>query len=139
MADIGNGTTIVFNTASDDDFLAELLTVTGPSQSRASIATSNMATTSDMTFMPDDLVDNGTIAITYAYDSNDVLTKDAPISEGAQTITITEPIPEGLTGGATLAFSGFVTDVDIERALGEKMIGSATIKISGAITRVDAT
>ncbi len=64
MADSGFGTTITFSSG----FFAEILSVDGPDLSRDPIETTHMGTTNgNKTFIPSDLIDNGTLSVEIAY------------------------------------------------------------------------
>lgn len=121
-ADSGFGTTITFSTG----YFAEIISVDGPDLSRESIDTTHMGTTSGlMTFIPSDLIDNGTLSVEMAY----VPGTAPPISSAAETVTVTYP------GGTTAAFSGFMTSFSPSIPIDDRMTASAEIKVSGAITR----
>lgn len=132
VSDIGTGTLMTFGTSS---FSARIESVDGPSMHRDAIETTHMATTSNKTFMPGDLVDRGEINITFHHDAS--LTP--PIASAAETVTITWPIPSGLTNGATWAASCFMTDYSPTSEIEGLMTAKATLKVSGAITIVAAS
>lgn len=132
MPDVGTGTTIAFGTSS---WSANILGITGDGASRPAIDTSHMGTSADRTFMPGDLTDNGSVGLEFQFDPDE----DPPISAAAETITITFPIPSGLTSGATAVFTGFMTDWSFGVPLEELMTGSATLKVSGNIVWTDAS
>lgn len=122
MADSGFGTTITFSSG----YFAEIISVDGPDLSRESIDTTHMGTTSGlMTFIPSDLVDNGSLSVEMAY----VAATAPPISSAAETVTITYP------DSSTCAFSGFLTSFSPSIPIDDRMTASAEIKVSGAITR----
>lgn len=121
-ADSGFGTTITFSTG----YFAEIISVDGPDLSRESIDTTHMATTSGlMTFIPSDLIDNGTLSVEMAYLPGTA----PPISSAAETVTVTYP------DSSTAAFSGFLTSFSPSIPIDDRMTASAEIKVSGAITR----
>ena len=132
MPDVGTGTSITFGTSG---FSAALISVDGPSSSREAVETSTMATTNSHTFMPADLVDRGEVSLTFEFDPD----LEPPIDQAAETITITWPIPSGLSNGATWVFSGFMTDYNPGASIDERMEASGTLKISGDITVTAAT
>jgi len=121
-ADSGFGTTITFSTG----YFAEIISVDGPDLSRESIDTTHMGTTSGlMTFIPSDLIDNGTLSVEMAY----IPGTAPPISSAAETVTVTYP------DSSTAAFSGFLTSFSPSIPIDDRMTASAEIKVSGAITR----
>ena len=122
--DIGTGTTVTFGTSG---FTADILNVNWDGITRESIETSHMGTTSDKTFMPADLVDNGTIVLEIAF----VATLSPPIitNGAAETVTI------AFAGSAThWSASAFQTEFSIGAPLEDKMTGSLTLKVTGGIT-----
>lgn len=132
ISDVATGLTIVFGTTG---FAARIVSVDGPGASRPSIDTTHMATSANRTFMPGDLVDQGEVTITVHHDPS--LTR--PIATAAETVTITHPIPAGLTVAATWAFSAFCTGYSPSFAIDELMQAQLTLKISGAVTITPAS
>lgn len=131
-ADVGTGTTITFGTSGSQ---GALLSISGPSASRPSIETTDMSTTTAHTFMPGDLVDHGEVTLTVEFDPD----IEPAITSGAETVTITWPIPSGLSNGATWQFSAFITGFEPSASIDERMEMSITLKISGDITYADAS
>ena len=122
MADSGFGTTITFSSG----FFAEILSVDGPDLSRDPIETTHMATTNgNKTFIPSDLIDNGTLSVEIAY----VPATAPPISSAAETGTVTMP------GGSTAAFSGFMVAFAPSFPIDDRMTASCDVKVTGEITR----
>jgi len=132
VTDEGTGVAIVFGTSG---FSARVVDVDGPSLHRDAIETTHISSTLNKIFMPADLVDRGEIGITFQFDAS--LTP--PIASAAETVTITWPIPSGLTNGATWAASCFMTDYSPSASIGEIMTAKGTLKISGAVTINAAT
>lgn len=132
MADVGTGTTIAFGTSG---FSAQILGVDADGIERAVINTSHMSTTGSHTKMPGDLKDEGEVVLDFAFDPN----SHPPITAAAETITITFPIPSGMTNGATLQGSGFISKWKWGSRLEEKMTGSATITWAGAVAKTNAS
>ena len=133
MADIGNGASITFGTSS---FTASYISVEPPEFTRESIETSHLGTTSYKTFMADDLVDPGEMTCTIQHDPDE----QPPFSGAAETITITYPLPSGMSTAATLAGTGFVTSYKPGSSLenGTLMEAEMTIKFSGTMTFTDS-
>lgn len=122
MADSGFGTTIAFSSG----FFAEILSVDGPDLSRDPIETTHMGTTNgNKTFIPSDLIDNGTLSVEIAY----VPATSIPINSAAETVTVTMP------GGSTVAGSGFMTNFSPSFPIDDRMTASCDVKLSGELTR----
>jgi len=123
--DIGTGSTVTFGTSS---FSADILSMDVSGITRESINTSHMGTSAAHTFMPTDLVDNGTLGLEIAWVAGlvpPILTNGA-----AETVTI------AFAGSAsTWSFSCFQTELGVVVPLEDKMTANCTFKISGAITR----
>jgi hypothetical protein len=49
-------------------------------------------------------------------------------------VTITWPVPAGLTNAATWVFSGFMTDFKPSSHIEQLMEATATLKVSGGVT-----
>jgi hypothetical protein len=122
--DIGTGTTITFGTSG---FSADLLSISHGGMAREAIQTSHMGTTSDHTFMPTDLVDNGEVTVEIAF----VATLTPPIltNAAAETITIAYA-----GSGTTWSFSAFQTGFEITAPLEDKMTATLTLKVTGGVT-----
>ena len=132
MADVGTGTSINFGTSG---FSAALISIDGPSRSRESVPTSHLGTSAYHTSIPADLVNGGEINCTFQHDPD----LSPPIDQAAETITITWPIPSGLSSGATWASSGYMTNYTPGAAVDELMEASATIVLTGSPTDNDAS
>ena len=122
--DIGTGSTVVFGTSG---FTADILGVNFSGVTREAINTSHMGTTSDHTFMPVDLVDNGTLELEIAW----LATLTPPIITNAAAETVTVAFAGSAT---TWSFSAFQTDLGVTVPLEDKMTATMTFKISGAIS-----
>jgi hypothetical protein len=122
--DIGTGSTVTFGTSG---FTADILGVNLSGVTREAINTSHMGTTSDHTFMPVDLVDNGTLELEIAW----LATLTPPIITNAAAETVTVAFAGSAT---TWSFSAFQTDLGVTVPLEDKMTATMTFKISGAIS-----
>lgn len=127
MARNGTGITIGFGTS---NFTAEIMSVNGSGITRPSIDTSHHGST-ERTFIPGDLVDNGTVDVEINFDPDE----QPPIDEAPETVTIT--FPTALDNGATLVGSAFVTDWEWGGPLEDKLTASFTLKWAGAVTWTD--
>ena len=132
--DIGTGIAIVFGTSG---FTAQVLDVGGPGFSREAIDTSHMGTAApgvnvlgNRTKMPVDLVDVGPLTLEVHFNPS----SKPPLHAVAETITITFPVPAGLTNPATWVFSGFVTKYDPKMPLENKMTATLEVAVNGGVT-----
>jgi len=120
-SDAGHASTIAFGTST---FTAALLSINGWELSRESIETTTMATTTWKTFLESDLVDPGTLTVTFEMDEASV----PPITAtAAETITIS-------WGGNTNTWtcSGFITGYSPSASGSEeRMTADMTIKLTG--------
>lgn len=130
--DIAVGITIDF---ADTGFTAQILDVTPPNPSRDSIETSHQGTTEAKRFIPADLYDSGEAGFDFHFDPD----TNPPIDQPPEIITMTFPIPDGLSNGATWVFTGFMTDYAPDAPLNDKMVGSATLKVDGVIAITPAS
>lgn len=137
--DVGTGTTIVFGTSG---FAAQVLDVTPPAPQREAFDAAHMGTAKpaagSMGNRPvvfSKLVDPGELSFELHFDPDDV----PPIHEVAETITVTFPIPAGLTNGATWVFSGGVVGYEPSVPMDGKMVATVRVKVSGPIARTAAS
>jgi len=127
MADTGNSATIAFGTSS---FVANIYSIGGTSQTREALEDSHLGTTNQKTYIPTDLYEPGEFEIEFEWDQS--FSVFPPIDGAPETITVTFPLKSGEGTAATLAGSGFITEVsgpDVEN--GSIMRGTATIKWDG--------
>lgn len=127
LVDIGTGSTIGFGTSS---FTAEITNIAIDGIVREALESSHMTTTAastnemgSKTFVAPDLSDPGSITIQGHYNPD----TDAPVDGPAETVTITT------ASGATLVFSGFMTEYSAVVDLEEVMTFTAVVKVSGVI------
>lgn len=125
MADIGTGITIGFS----GGFTAEILKISSSGVEVPVIDTSHHGTTGSRTKMVADLIDEGDIDVELQFDPDTL-----PPLKITQTVTITFPVPAGLTNGATLVGSGAITKRDWEVPHEDKMTGKYTMTWLGAVT-----
>ena len=132
-ADGAFGTTIVFGTTG---WTALITGVNQDGISRAELDTSHHGTTNGWkTFIPSDLKDAGVVSLEFHFNPDDA----PPIDQAAETITITFPVPSGLTNGATFACNGFMNNFTFGTPFEELLVGTSTLKLSGEPTWADAT
>lgn len=127
----GQGITVAFATSS---FTASLVFVGRTEQTRGALEDSHLglASGSEMTFVPADLIDAGEFVIRFLW--NQSFSTFPPITGAAESITITYPLKTGETTGATLAGTGFLTrsaGPDVEINATGVMQGEATVKWNG--------
>lgn len=133
MADEGHGGSITFGT-SGTTINARSIQRTG--LTREAIGTTHLGTSGGKTFQPGDTYDPGEVAVSFLWDPDTPM----PYTAVAETITLTYPVPSGLTNGATEAASGFIINHDGgNMETDTEMLASITIKLSGAITQADAS
>ena len=127
IQDVGTGTSITFGTSG---FSARVASIDGPGFSRTSVETTHLSTTGNRTHMPGDLVERGELTLSVHHDPS--LTP--PIRQAAETVTITFPVPSGLTNPATCVFTAMCIGYSASIAIDELMTASMTLKGSGAPT-----
>ncbi len=127
--DVGTGTTISFGTSG---FSAYILEVGGPGISREVVDTTHMGTTGGKTYRPGDLYDGGELSLSVAFDGS--ISPPMLAGEQPETITVTWPIPAGLSTGAIWSFSGFMSNYTPTSPIEDKMTASVTVKVTGSIT-----
>ena len=126
MPDVGTGTSAAFATSS---FTGSIMGITRSGVERPSIPTSHLGTTDDHTFMPGDLVDQGSYDFALQFDPDTT----PPIDGAAEVITITFPLPSGQSTPATAVFTGFVVSRGEEVPLEDLMTASFTVKVTGNV------
>lgn len=125
----GVGATIGFGTTTT--FLADLISLTLPEQSREALETTHLGTVTAKTFKPGKLKNVGTIGAEFDHDPEG----DELITGPVEQITITYPLLAGQSVGTKLVFSGFVTaEGGAEFRVDTLMRSKVTIQVSGDIT-----
>jgi hypothetical protein len=112
--------------ATTTSFLAQILAVDPPNESRVAIPSSHLGTTGRHTHIPGKLVEPGECRVTIHHDP----TLEPPIDLVPEVWTITYPN----SGATTKQFTGFFTNYEPTGELEGKMTARVTIKISGDIT-----
>ncbi len=127
MADVGFGATITFSTG----FCAEILSWNYDGLERAMIDSSHMTSTEGwMTFLASDLKNPGAVTVQLQFIPGAI----PPITGAFETVTLTHPIPTGLSNGATVACSGALQSIGSQVPHDGKMVATAVIKFSGKPT-----
>ena len=83
-----------------------------------------------MQFIPSDLRDPGNLEVDLIFNPNTTL----PITNAAETITVTFPVPIGGSTSATWACSGFATKIGMAAPMKDKMTLKLSIKFTGVPT-----
>ncbi len=138
-ADIGTGTHIAFGTSA---FAALVRSISHSGMNRAAIETTHLMTSpaaagtfGSKTFIPGDLCDPGELKLEIHFNPDNV-----PPLEGVQEqVTITFPIPLGLTNGATWVFTGFVTGFEYTAPLEGLMSATMTLKVASNVVQTAAS
>jgi len=123
----GTGTSVAFGTSS---FAANVTGIAIDGVERPAIPTSHLGTTTSATFIPGDIVDEGTVTLDIQYDPD----VEPPKKGAAETVTITFPLLGGGSTAASRAFSAFVTSFDAGVEIDGLINGSVTVKVSGNVT-----
>lgn len=142
--DSGMGATIVFGTSG---FTGNLLDIKFGGVKREAIATSHMGITApgsnkfgNKTFIASDLSDPGEVTFTVHLNTGQSgATAQPPIDKVAETITVTFPLATGGSTAATWAFTGFVTDFDVDVQMEDAIKATVKVKISGNVSITAAT
>jgi hypothetical protein len=122
----GHGATITFSSS----FFAWILDISPASMKREALETTNNATTTQRTFRPEQLCNNGELRVTIQFDA----AKTPPITSAAETVTITFPMAAGAATASNWAGSAFLTSFDPSAPMNGIMTATATLKWAGAIT-----
>jgi len=130
--DIGTGATIVF---ADSAFTGNIMSMEPFDAERPEVDTTHLATTIARTFIPADLIDWGSAVLTIQHDPD----VEPPMDQAAEIITITYALVSGQSVAATLAGTGFATNLTASIPLEELMESTLTIKWSGDLTWTDSS
>lgn len=104
MADTGNTAAIAFGTTTG--FTPAVLSIELPEETREALEDTDLATTGQKTYVPDDLREPGESPVTIYWDQS--ASTFPPISTAAETITVTFPLKAGEGTAATFAGTGFL-------------------------------
>lgn len=124
--DVGTGITIAFGTSG---FAPYILSLDGIGYARDVVETTHLGTTGGKEFRPGDLYDAGELTMTVAHDPS--ISPPMLAVQQAEVVTVTWPIPSGLTTGATWVCNGFMSNYQATGPLEDKMTASVTVKLSG--------
>lgn len=130
MPDIGHGCTVTFS-----GFVGVYQEIDGPGLERDAVETTHMTSTSGYREFIPGLIDAGEVTAPLNFDPN----TNPPIASAAGTLTITWPIPDGGSTGATWACSAFVTSYKPTAPVDDRMTCEITWKLTGVPTFTDST
>jgi len=99
-SDTGNGSTLVF---ADSGFVANYQRLGGIEQEVPEVPDSQLLTEDFETRRPGDLITPGDLEAELQYDAD-----NPPPLRTVELATLTYPVPEGLSNGATLAGTGWI-------------------------------
>lgn len=122
----GHGVAITFSSG----FMAWITDVSFSGMRREALETTNSATTSARTFIPEKLVNYGEMRVSLQLKTS----ADPPIEGAAESITITWPMETGGTTAPTWTGTGFMTAYEATAPINGIMTATATIKITGTLT-----
>ena len=133
------GATVAFGTTS---YSAKITDIDGAEPTRSAIDTSHLGLTAYdtgvsafRTFIPGGFIDGGELSLDLVWDMGD----EPPISQAAETITITFVGTSGGVADGSLAFSGFVTSYKYNGPMDDRWGGTVTVKVAGEPTWTDAS
>ncbi len=134
----GHGTTLTGGTAG---LIGNIISMSGPNQTRDSIDISTMDSTSKFREFIPGMIDAGEVTFEINYDGADAQTAndlDTALSQAAaETWTILFAGSEASYG--SWSCSGFVTALSFGNSFEDKITQSVTIKFTGVPTYTDAT
>lgn len=122
----GQGVAITFSSG----FMAWITDLSVSGIRREALETTNSATTTSRTFIPEKLVNYGELRVSLQLKTS----ADPPIEGAAETITITWPMETGGTTAPTWSGTGFMTSYEATAPINGIMTATATIKFTGLIT-----
>ena len=133
MTDVGTGATLAFGTSGWTGNIEDMSWGGIP---REEVPTSHLLTVGGKTFIVGKLYDPGDLTVEMQYDPDD----RPPFDQPTETITVTYPVPEGGSTGATHAAIGFIKNwTPPQLSVDGKMMSTFVIKFSGSITFTNST
>ena len=124
-ADTGNQATISFATTG---FTGRFHMIGSTEQEIADLEDSHLGTTDFKTYFPSDLAEPGEFEIEFEWQGDDT----PPALGTIETITVTHPVPPGMSNGAVHAGTGYVKKVAYpELRNGAIQVGKATVRWDG--------
>lgn len=136
----GSGATLTLGTSTWET-TALIISITPDAVTRAALETSVLSTTTARTFIPEDLLDNGTFEVEVLFhDFIVITTSTALIASAAETITITYPLVATQSTAALITGSGFCLEyTPPQAAVGELMKCKVKFKWAGTVTFTAST
>ena len=114
----GTGIIVKFGTVT----LGEVVDVGMPESETVAIDTSHHQTNKGKTYIPGDLVENGSLTVTLAY-----------LPGASLSIGQADPVQVTFPTGEIGTFDGFVQKLTPETPLEDKMVETVTFKVSGNV------
>lgn len=124
MADTGTGTTIAFGTSS---YGANITGMTIDGEEVPVLDASHFGTTGFKEKIFGELSEPPQINCDMLFDPDE----PAPVTGAVETITITFPVPSGMTNGATLAGTGKIISQSVAVPLEDVMTGQYVVQFDG--------
>lgn len=124
MADTGTGTTVAFGTSS---YSVNITNLSLDGEEVEKFDVSHFGTTGYKEKIFSSLVEPPEFTCDVFYDPDE----PAPVSGAVETITITFPIPGGMTNGATLAGTGKIISTGADIPHDNVMVGQYTVAFDG--------
>lgn len=140
---IGNGATIVFGTSG---WTAKTKSITPSGRARESLDVTHLGSTpvdpeadpveqGGKEFMPAGFGDPGELRVEFFLDPDD----PPPEHQAPEQITVTWPLPDGLTTPATWVGTGFVTSFETGIEVDSVVMGTMVVKLTGVQTATPAS
>ena len=133
----GNGTQFSWGTSGSEAAVGQVVSVSGPSLSVATIDTTDIAGTSK-TFIAG-MVDGGEISLEVSYDPATAATNHAVMTTALLAGTATDGWKITWSDGANVSALGIVTSFSASASIDDKVTASFSIKVTGAVTFSAAT
>jgi len=117
------GATVAFGTSAWPN---ALLSINIGPFTRTAKPVTNLSTTGFQQFKPGTLVNAGTLGLRVQFDPNN----PPPITSAAETVTLTFPVPSGLSTGATLIGTGFISEYSVDGSGGDEEEVTAEVTVT---------
>lgn len=130
MTDIGHGASLAFGS-----FSGNIISIDGPGLSVDDVETTHLLSAGGTKEFIPGLEDSGEVTAEIHFDPDE----DDPRDEGVATLTITFPVPAGLTSGATWAASAYVNQYAPSTPVDDLMKASIKWRLTGVVTMTNAS
>ena len=128
----GNGTVFSWGTPSSETAVGQVVSVSGPSVSTATIDVTDIAG-SEKTFIAG-MVDGGEVSLEVSYDPATAATNHGVMTTALLAGTATDGWKITWSDGAHVSALGIVTSFSASAAIDDKVTASFTIKVTGPVT-----